>query len=335
MKVNVCSETEIFHIHGEGVSTSFSTCVELLQERKDIEIVINDEGLGDVMHCHTYGPYYFWRGRKYKGKRIHTAHVIPDSAKGTFPGWKLLMPFFKWYLKKVYSFSDVCIAISPMVEQAIKELAPNARVARIANPILLSTWQRTPALRAKGRATLGLKDDDFCVLGVGQLETRKGCEDFVRISEQVPNAQFRWVGGRPFGVYTDGYNSINKLMDNAQDNLKFSGIFPLEEMPSLYAAADAFIFPSYQENCPLAPIEAAASGMPVVYRNLEEYKQLYKNDYLKADDNAGFVAWINQLMTSPTAYEKGLQISQKLITQFDKDEIRKQLIELYTNLHEN
>ena len=335
MKVNLCSETELYNIHGEGVSTSFSTCLELLQESNDIEVVVNSHGKGDVMHCHTYGPYFFLRGLRYRGRRIHTSHVIPDSAKGTFPGWKFLMPFFRWYMKRVYNYADVCIAISPMVEKAIHDLNVKTKVVSIYNPILLETWKRTPELRAKGREILGLKEGEFCVLGVGQLETRKGCADFMKIAKQIPNAQFRWIGGRPFGIYTDGYFNINEEIEHATDNTKFAGIFPLEVMPCLYAAADMFIFPSYQENCPLAPIEAAASGMPVVYRNLEEYKLLYKNDYLKADNNEGFVNWIKVLMKNEIAYKMGLDTSLKLISQFDKNEIRKQLIELYTTLNKN
>jgi 1,2-diacylglycerol-3-alpha-glucose alpha-1,2-galactosyltransferase len=335
MKVNVCSETKILNMHGEGVDASFLNCIELLKESKDVEVLINSEGLGDIMHCHTYGPYFFWRGLKYKGRRVYTVHVIPDSAKGTFPGWKLLMPFFKWYLKKVYSYADVCIAISPMVEKAITGLGVKTKIVRMNNPLLLDLWKRTPELRKKGREILGLKENEFCVLGVGQVENRKGCEDFVKIGEQVPEAQFRWVGGRPWKLLTDGYWAINKQIEQAPSNIKFAGMFSLVEMPSLYAAADMFIFPSYQENCPLAPIEAAASGMPVVFRDIEEYKLLYKNEYLKADDNEKFVGWIKKLMNSKDEYKQGLEISEKLISQFDKNEILKQLIEVYGTLMKN
>ena len=75
--------------------------------------------------------------------------------------------------------------------------------------------------------------------------------------------------------------------------------------------------------------------MPVIYRNLEEYKLLYKNDYLKANNNEGFVKWIHTMMESHNAYQMGLEVSRKLISQFDKNEIRKQLIELYTTLNTN
>jgi len=335
MKINVCSETKLLNMHGEGVDTSFLNCIDLLKENKEVEVLVNSEGVGDVMHSHTYGPYYFLRGLKYKGKRIFTAHVIPDSAKGTFPASKLLMPFFKWYLKKVYSYADVCIAISPMVEEAIRKLGVKTKIVRIDNPLLLEMWKRTPELRRKGREILGLKENEFCVLGVGQLENRKGCEDFINIGKQLPEAQFRWVGGRPWKYFTDGYRSIDKQIADAPSNIKFAGMFSLPEMPSLYAAADLFIFTSYQENCPLAPIEAAASGMPVIYRDLQEYKLLYKNNYLKAKDNEAFAKQIKKLMTDKEEYKIGLEISKQLISQFDKNEISKQLISLYKTLEEN
>src|ERR1035437_686697 len=105
MKINVCSETALLKMKGEGVHTAYMNCVELLKENSDVEVLINNEGLGDIMHSHTYGPYFFWRGVKYKGKRVLTVHVIPDSIKGSIPAWKLLMPFIKWYFKQVYSYS--------------------------------------------------------------------------------------------------------------------------------------------------------------------------------------------------------------------------------------
>ncbi len=332
MKINVCSETEMLHIRSEGVHISFIDCVELLKEKKDVEVCVNSEGIGDVMHSHTYGPYYFWRGLKYKGKRVHTVHVIPDSTKGSLPGWKFLMPLTKWYFKKVFSYADVCIAISPMVERAIKDLGAKTKIVRLSNPINIDKWKRTPRLRKKGRELLKLKEDDFCVLGVGQMENRKGCKDFIKIGQQIPDAQFRWVGGRPLGIFTEGIRKLNKSISGASSHIKFVGEFDHANMPSIYAAADLFLFPSYQENCPLAPIEAAASGMPVVYRNLPEYEMLYKNNYLKAENNEMFITLAKKLMDDKEEYKRGLEISAKLITQFERNEIRKDLISLYSSM---
>ena len=273
MKIHVVSETA-YTGKGNGVHTAFMDLIALLKEKDDIKVIVNGEGFGDLFHCHTYGPYYFWKGRNYKGKRIYTVHVIPDSIKGSLPKWKLFMPFVKWYFKKVYSYADVCIAISPMVEQAIKDLGVKTRIVKIYNPVILDEWKRTVEKRKTGREMLGISENEFVILGVGQLEGRKGVEDFLDIAESVPEARFVWAGGRPFGVLTEGIVRINARVAKTEGHVKFTGMVELDKMPFIYAAADMLLFPSYQENCPLAPLEAAASGMPVVFRDLKEYTLL-------------------------------------------------------------
>lgn len=319
-------------MQGEGVNTAFVDCAELLQEKTDVTVLINNQGQGDVLHSHTYGPYFFLKGLWYRDRKILTVHVIPDSINGSLPFSRLLMPFVKWYFKKVYSYADVLIAISPMVEQAIRELGVTTRVVRMGNPVQLEKWKRTDVLRNKGRAILGLSENEFCVLGVGQLQQRKGPEDFIEIGKKLPHIQFRWVGGRPFGALTEGVRQLDAKIENAPENIKFAGLFKLEDMPALYAAADAFIFLSHQENSPLAPIEAAASGMPVMFRNLNEYKQLYRNPYYSGETHQDFVAWITKMSSDESYYQEGLQISNQLLTQFDKESIRKELIGLYRNI---
>ncbi len=334
MIVHIVSETPYVN-KGQGVHTAFVEHVELMREKNDIGVVVNEEGRGDIFHSHTYGPYYFWKGRKYKGKRIFTAHVIPESVKGSFPAARLLLPLVKLYLKKVYSYADVCIAISPHVNDAIKQSGANTRIEMITNPVMTDQWKRTDAMRKAGREKLGISDQDFLVMGAGQIEGRKGVDDFLDIAEALPEMKFVWVGGRPWGLMTEGIRRLNGKIARASSHIQFTGLLDLSEMPAMYAAADLFLFPSYQENCPLAPLEAAASGMPVVFRDLKEYQQLYENPYLKAHDTIEFIHLIRHLRKDDSFYTEGIHISKKLIEQFDKDNIRKKLIRLYERLAEN
>lgn len=333
MKINVASETK-YIVKGNGVHTAFIDHVELLKSANDVEVLVNNEGTGDVYHCHTYGLYYFLRGLKYKKKRVHTVHVIPDSIKGSLPFWQIFMPFVKWYFKQIYSFADVCIAISPMVEEAIKQTGAKTEIVRIFNPLNTEKWKRTPENRKKGREMLGLSITDFVVLGVGQLQARKGVEDFIDIASAIPNAKFVWAGGRPFKAMTEGIARIDARIENASVNIQFTGMLNLETMPLIYAAADLMLFTSYQENCPLAPIEAAACGMPVVFRDIVEYKSLYENKYLSAKSTEEFIEITNKLISNKDFYTEGLQISENLIRQFDKHIIRQKLINLNYRLNE-
>ncbi|MDQ6755497.1 MAG: glycosyltransferase family 4 protein [Bacteroidota bacterium] len=332
MKVHVVSETE-FLMKGQGVHTAFAEAVELLKEKNDIDVIVNGEGFGDVFHGHTYGPYYFWKGRKYKRKRIHTAHVIPDSIKGSLPLWKLLYPFIKWYFKKVFSFADVVIAISPTVEKEIKHLGAATKIVKIYNPVLSQRWKRSEEKRIEGRQILGINNDEKIILGVGQLQSRKGVEDFLDIAEAIPEAKFVWAGGRPFGIFTEGINRINSRIKKASKHIHFTGMLDLSMMPYIYAAADIFLFPSYQENCPLAPLEAAASGIPVIFRDIKEYNLLYEAPYLKAITTNEFIELTKRLIYDEEFYLKGTEISDELIKQFDKDKIRNQLVQLYKEVN--
>lgn len=334
MKIHIVSETQ-FLMQSTGVHTAFLDHVELLREKEDVEVVVNNDGTGDILHGHTYGLYYIWKGRKYKGRKVFTAHVIPDSIKGSLPGWRFLMPAITLGLRIIYSYADVCIAISPTVEKAIRNTGAKTKIVRIYNPVHTDNWKRDEEKRKKGRELLGLSQSDFVVIGIGQLIGRKGIDDFIDVAKMVPYAKFVWAGGRPFGKLSEGIHRINNNIKTASSNFSWKGEFSLEEMPLVYAAADAMLFPSYQENCPLAPVEAAASGIPVIFRDLEEYRFLYEHPYLKSSDNEGFRQIIHRLITDKEFYSEACSVSEQLITQFDKDVIRMKLINLYRNILED
>ena len=332
MKLHIVSESD--HFKGNGVYTAFVSHIELMKGVKNVEVVVNNEGYGDIFHCHTWGPALFLKGLRYKGRRILTVHVIPESIVGSLPLWPFFMPLVKWYFRKVYSFVDVCIAISPHVEEAIRDLGAKTEIVRISNPISTEKWHASPEKRKQGRALLGIGEDAFVILGVGQLQGRKGVEDFIEVARQMPEATFVWVGGRPFKAMTEGVARINKQMEHAPSNLTFTGMIELESMPLAYNAADMMLFLSYQENSPLAPIEAAACGLPVVFRDLPEYKSLYENAYITGNDNEAFIHIARQLMHDRLFYTDAVKISTNLIKQFDKNIIREKLLKLYTRLYE-
>ena len=324
---------------GQGVHTAFIDCVDIVKAGGDVDCVVNQEGWGDVLHAHSYGPYFFWKGlrRRYRGRKILTVHVIPDSIKGSLPAWRLLMPFVRWYFRHVYTFADVCIAISPMVEEAIRSLNVTTPIVRINNPVRAGKFRPGAEKRAAGRRLLNVPESAFVVLGVGQIEARKGIEDFLEIAGRFPRFTFIWTGGRPFGPLTEGVARFNRLIASAKTanpRLQLPGCFPLDQMPLIYNAADILLFPSYQENSPLVPIEAAAADLPVLFRDLPEYDRLYHYPYLKAKSVEQFAGMIEKIAADQNFRSEAITMSRNLIKQFDRDEIRKQLVGLYKEVIE-
>lgn len=326
--IHILSET-VLNLKGNGVHSAFVDCVDLLRHHDDVRVMVNQEGWGDLMHAHTYGPYYFWKGRRYRGRRILTVHVIPDSMKGTLRIFTLFMPLVRWYFRLAYSYADICIAISPMVEKTIRTLKADTRIVRIYNPIHTEKFKPDPELRAAGRARLGLSPEAFVVLSAGQVHKRKGIEDFLDIADGCPELTFVWAGGHPFGFMTESYARLKKRIQAAGGHVRFIGDIPFKDMPLIYNTADLFLFPSLQENCPLAPMEAAACGLPVVYRDLPEYAQLYEHPYLKARRVCDFIRITQKIARSHRFRRLAQKMSRQLLSQFEEGAIRKKWLALY------
>jgi 1,2-diacylglycerol-3-alpha-glucose alpha-1,2-galactosyltransferase len=328
LRVHIVSETA-WLLQGQGVHTAFMDHVQLMQEEQDVVTLVNQEGWGDVLHAHTYGPYFFWKGRHYPGRKIFTAHVIPDSVTGSLPQGRLWMPWVRRYLRRVYAYADVCVAISPRVEDAIRELGVSTPIVSIGNPIHKEKFAVSLERRTRARQRWRLPDEAFVVLGVGQLEGRKGVETFLDVAEACPAYVFLWAGGRPFGPLTEGIARIRRRQKQLGARVRWTGLLSLEHMPEVYAAADVLLFPSHQENCPLAPLEAAASGLPVIFRDLPEYRRLYTAPYLRAGTCEEFIEQLQRLSSDAVARQQGQALSAALVGQFDKQHIRSKLMELY------
>jgi 1,2-diacylglycerol-3-alpha-glucose alpha-1,2-galactosyltransferase len=76
-------------------------------------------------------------------------------------------------------------------------------------------------------------------------------------------------------------------------------------------------------------LEAAAAGLPVVFRDLPEYRQLYEHPYLKAASQEEFRALLTRLISDQNFLEKSKKVSSILLTQFERQAIRKKMVDLY------
>ncbi len=331
IRVNIISESGGFK--AQGVHTAFVDMVEALKKRAEVECLINVPEQGDILHAHTFGPAYWTKRHKYTGRRVMTAHVIPDSFKGSLVGWQLWMPIAEWYLKMAYNSAEVVLAVAPHVKTELERIGVRSRIEVLTNPVNVDRFYVDAALRAKGRAKLGLAEGQKVALSVGQVQPRKGVAEFIETAKACPDVTFLWFGGRPFGGLTDAVKALDAAIAAAPSNVKFPGTVDLEDMPAIYSASDLLFFPSWQENCALAINEAMACGVPMLLKDNPEYPPLYgAENYLKAKDPAGYAAEIRRFFADEGLRQDLSRRSVETASKFSVTKYADFLVKLYQGL---
>lgn len=329
MKVNVVSESE-FLPKEHGVHTAYLNHVAMLK-KQGVSVTINSLKNVGITHIHTVGPLGLHKLLT-SSKTVVSAHVIPASFEGSLVGAAYWLGSAKRYLRFFYNKANLVLAVAPIVKTELEKMGVTQRIEIFPNVIDRLVFRTDKSLRALARKRLGLNEDKKVVLGVGQVQPRKGIEDFISISRQLPQFTFVWVGNKPFKILTAQSKELENLLNSLPKNFIFMGGIPYARMPEIYNAADIFFFPSYQENASMAIIEAASCGLPLVLRDLTEYSLLYKEGYIAGRNNSEFKELIQRLFVNEHLFKQQKKASFSLSQKFSFEALGNKLLKYYRNL---
>jgi 1,2-diacylglycerol-3-alpha-glucose alpha-1,2-galactosyltransferase len=331
LKVNIVWEWQKLW-PAQGINSAFLTTVAMLKKSPDVEIHINSLKTCDIMHAQYPGPIYYSLMSVYRGRRMITAHVVPESFYQGVAPW--LTPSISRVVLSFFNTADLLVAVAPGVRRNLQSRGVRPPQVVIPNAIDLSSFRPDPELRARGRAILGVPSHAKVVLGVGIMCLRKGIDDFVEVARANPHLTFAWIGGATFSLFTDGYFKQRDWAAAAPRNLLLPGILPYEKMPALYNAADLMFLPTRQETFGLVVAEAAACGLPLVLRDLENFRELFADAYLGANRPVGFSDCIRGIFSSPAEAARMVEKSFALARQYDSRALAARLVETYQALYE-
>jgi glycosyltransferase involved in cell wall biosynthesis len=157
-----------------------------------------------------------------------------------------------------------CEAMVPSYQQvngtARSFLLDRARVHVVPNGIDADQFKPRP--KEEMRAALGFGADPI-LLSVGRLERDKGYETAIEGLARLGDSQPRLVviGAGPERERLEGIAA----KAGVAERVSFLGSKPRSEVVDYLAAADIFLFPTERdEAAPLVPLEAMASGLPLL-----------------------------------------------------------------------
>lgn len=180
------------------------------------------------------------------------------------------------------------------------------RLLVIPNSIQVDRYAGDPEERARQRAELGLRDDEFLWLSVGRLEKDKDHENLVAAMRLLDEKGIRppvLVAGE--GPERETLEAATASL-NLQERVKFLGT--RRDLRSLYGAADGFVLPSRREGLPNVIMEALASGTPVVASRVGGVPELIRDGdtgfLVPPRDTGALAAAMTRLMETPPAQRR-------------------------------
>jgi glycosyltransferase involved in cell wall biosynthesis len=163
--------------------------------------------------------------------------------------------------------------------------AASHRMIVVSKSLTEDLWQRNPRMRSRidyipNGATefpemasiedeqsiltqFGLEPQRY-ILGVGRLVPEKGFHDLIAAFDRAnPPCKLAIAGAAD---HEDEYS--RSLLRRASDRIRFCGFQPKEVLRVLYRNAALFVLPSSHEGLPIAALEAANLGVPVLLSDI-------------------------------------------------------------------
>ncbi len=152
------------------------------------------------------------------------------------------------------------------------------------------------------------------LLFLGRLHPKKGCDILIDAFAQVADDSVALVLAGPDQV------GWQRELQHRTEHLKvsqrviFPGMLQGEMKQAAFAAADAFVLPSHQENFGMAIVEALAGGLPVLISsriNIWREVDQDRAGYVEPDDFSGTARLLQRWIGAPESVRDGMRVNAR------------------------
>ncbi|NSL52734.1 glycosyltransferase family 4 protein [Calidifontibacillus erzurumensis] len=205
-------------------------------------------------------------------KVVYTAHGFHFYKGAPLKNWLLYYPVEKWLSK----FTDILITINKEDYERAKSSFKAKRIEYVPGVGLdTKKIQEVVIDKQAKRKELGVPEDAFLLLSVGELNINKNHETVIKAIAKLKNPDIFYVicGQGPLESY------LKKLIFdmNLDNQVKLLGF--RKDIIEICKASDIFVFPSFREGLSVALMEAMACGLPVVCSDIRGNRDLIKDGH--------------------------------------------------------
>lgn len=173
------------------------------------------------------------------------------------------------------------------------------------------------------------------LLYVGALNARKNIvrllEAFTMLRSNHPDLSLVLGGKRQWGI-----SEIDQAWQrlDLDGKVTFTGYLDDSDLPALYSAAEAFVFPSLYEGFGLPPLEAMACGAPVVTSNVSSLPEIVGDAAILVDplDVADLVRALDRVLLDEPLRQSLRTRGFERASQFSWDETARLTGEIYSRV---
>lgn len=269
----------------------------------------------DIIHLNTIFPnsriMSIWAKRKGK-KIIYYAHSTMEDFENSFRGSNLLAPIFKRWIINCYNSADIIITPTEYSKMLLESYGLKRPIFSLSNGVDIDYFAQNYDARKRFRDKYDLKEQEKVIISVGHYIERKGILDFVKIAEQMPEYQFYWFGYTNLNLVP---HSVREAIENPLPNLHFPGYVNRNDLRDAYCGSDLFLFLTNEETEGIVLLEALASKIPILVRDIPVYENWLSDGetVYKGINNYDFKEKIYQILEGilPEITENGYRIAQQ------------------------
>lgn len=261
-----------------------------------IEYTTDEKDSFDIAHINTISAgseRVIKKCRKAGIPVIYNTHTTFEDFRNSFMFSNLMAPFIKKRVAKLYKMADFIISPSEYTLGIVRSYGVNCPAEVISNGVDTEHFVKNNELGKKF-----IKDysaEKGAIICVGLPFRRKGILDFCDIAEMMPEVKFIWFGANISKIVTP---DVRKKISNPPKNVIFPGYVEAETIIGAYSAADAFFFPTYEENEGIVVLEALSMMTPIVVRDIPVYNgwMKHKENCFKGKNNMEFKEYLKNIV---------------------------------------